>query len=170
MQPAGFLIMGVAGSGKSTLGNALAQKLGWEFFDADDFHSEENIAKMKAGIPLSDPDRMPWLIALNHRLLSTLEEKLHPVLACSALTETYRRQLLAGTHDIEIIHLRGTYDLIWSRIAAREGHYMKSNMLQSQFETLEEPDDALDLDITMPLDEMLDTILAKYSLMKRSIN
>ena len=162
--------MGVAGSGKSTLGNALAQKLGWEFFDADDFHSEENIAKMKAGIPLSDPDRMPWLIALNHRLLSTLEEKRHPILACSALKETYRRQLLAGTHDIVIIHLKGTYDLIWSRIAAREGHYMKSNMLQSQFETLEEPDNALVLNSTMSLDEMLDTILAKYPMLKRSIN
>ena len=168
MQPAGFLIMGVSGSGKSTLGKALAQKLEWNFFDADDFHSVENISKMTAGIPLSDSDRAPWLAALNHRLLSTLAENRHPVLACSALKETYRRLLLNGAHDIVIIHLKGSYDLIWSRMAAREGHYMKSHMLQSQFNALEEPQDALVLDVSMPLEEMLDTILTKYSLSKRS--
>jgi gluconokinase len=168
MQPKGFLVMGVAGSGKSTLGNALAQTLDWDFFDADDFHSVENITKMAAGIPLSDADRAPWLAALNHQLTSTLAENRHPVLACSALRQTYRGQLLSGTHGIAIIYLKGTYDIIGSRMAAREGHYMKSNMLRSQFETLEEPQDALVLDVSLPLDEMLGTILAKYPRLKRS--
>jgi len=168
MQPAGFLIMGVSGSGKSTLGKALAHSLDWDFFDGDDFHSVENIAKMTAGIPLKDADRVPWLAALNHRLVSTLQQNRHPVVACSALKEVYRQQLLNGTHGIAIIYLKGDYDILWSRMAAREGHYMKSNMLRSQFDTLEEPQDALVLDASLPLDAMLGTILANYSLLKRS--
>src|SRR5512139_3194569 len=128
MQPQGFLIMGVSGSGKSTLGRALAQELGWEFFDADDFHSVDNIAKMSAGIPLTDSDRAPWLEALNRLLLSTLMDAQHPVLACSALKESYRIRLLAGVEGIAIIHLKGSYELVRSRLMAREGHYMKENM------------------------------------------
>src|SRR5215213_7085998 len=110
MQPKGFLVMGVAGSGKSTLGRALAQELSWDFFDADDFHSVENIAKMAAGIPLSDSDRTPWLVALNHKLLSTLAQDRHPVLACSALKESYRSHLLMGAYGIAIVYLKGGYD------------------------------------------------------------
>jgi len=108
MQPQGFLIMGVSGSGKSTLGKALAQKLGWEFFDADDFHSVENIAKMSAGIPLTDLDRAPWLEALNNLLLSTLLDAHHPVLACSALREKYRTRLLANVEGMAVIYLKGS--------------------------------------------------------------
>src|SRR4030095_544887 len=96
MLPKGFLVMGVSGSGKSTVGKALAEKLGWDFFDADDFHPPENIAKMAAGIPLNDSDRAPWLAALSNLLLSTLQANRHPVLACSALKETYRAKLLEG--------------------------------------------------------------------------
>ena len=166
MQPTGFLIIGV--SGKSTLGKALAQKLGWDFFDADDFHSPENVAKMAAGIPLTDSDRMPWLAALNHQLLTCLQADRHPILACSALKKKYRAQLLEGTHAIGILYLKGSYDLIWSRISARQGHYMKAEMLQSQFEALEEPDDAYVLDVSMPLKDMLDTICAEYFMLKRS--
>ena len=160
--------MGVSGSGKSTLGKALAEKLGWNFFDADDFHSVENIAKMTAGTPLGDSDRMPWLAALNHALLSTLKEDRHPVLACSALKEKYRAQLLAGTDGIAIVYLKGSYDLIWSRMSARADHYMKSDLLQSQFAALEEPKNALVLDISLPLEDMLETIFTNYSLLKRS--
>jgi gluconokinase len=164
MQPNGFLVMGVSGSGKTTVGKALAAKLGWDFFDADNFHSVENISKMAVGIPLSDSDRAPWLAALHDQLLSTLQAQRHPVLACSALKEKYRAQLLDGLDAIAILYLKGSYDLIWSRMSAREGHYMQPAMLQSQFETLEEPRNALVLDIAMPLDEMLDTILRQYSL------
>lgn len=160
--------MGVSGSGKSTLGRALAQHLGWDFFDADDFHSAENIAKMAAGIPLSDSDREPWLAALNDQLFSTLTANRHPVLACSALKEKYRAQLLEGIDDIAVIHLKGSYDLISARMSVREGHFMKPEMLQSQFRALEEPQDALVLDVAMPLADMLDTINGKYFMSKRS--
>src|SRR5512133_3489461 len=158
MQPKGFLIMGVAGSGKSTLGEALAQRLAWDFFDADDFHSAENIAKMAAGIPLTDFDRAPWLSALNRQLLSTLEADRDPMLACSALKKSYRTQLLDGAEGIEIIYLKGSYEEIWPRLITRQGHYMKENMLQSQFNTLEEPQDALVLAVSLWLEDMLEKI------------
>jgi gluconokinase len=169
MQPQGFLIMGVSGSGKSTLGMALAQLLGWEFFDADDFHSPENIVRMAAGIPLSDSDRAPWLDALNHLLLSSLRNARHPVLACSALKEKYRIRLLDGVEGMAVIHLKGNYELVRSRLLAREGHYMRENLLQSQFDALEEPGDAVVLDVGMPLGKMLDTIFIRYPSLERSV-
>jgi gluconokinase len=169
MRPSGFLIMGVSGSGKSTLGNALARELGWVFFDADDFHSVENIAKMSAGIPLTDSDRAPWLATLNRRLASTLAQGHHPVLACSALKEAYRTQLLENVMGLDVVYLRGSYKVIRSRLLAREGHYMKDNMLQSQFDALEEPGDAVVLDVLMPLDRMLDTIFTRYPTLERSL-
>jgi len=162
MQPTGFLIMGVSGSGKTTLGKALAQKPGWDFFDADNFHSPENIAKMTARITLSDSDRAPWLAALHHQLLSTLNADRHPVLACSALKEAYRVKLLEGMDEITVIYLKGSYDLILSRMSTREDHYMKPGMLQSQFDALEEPKDAIVLDVKMPLKDMIDTITKKF--------
>ena len=161
--------MGVAGSGKTTLGTALARELRWDFFDADDFHSAENIAKMTAAIPLSDTDRTPWLVALHNQLLSVLQAGRHPILACSALKEKYRAQLLEGIDDVAILYLKGSYDLLRSRLSARRGHYMKPEMLQSQFDALEEPKNALILDVVMPLQEKLDTIFATYAL-KRSAN
>jgi gluconokinase len=168
MRPTGFLIMGVAGSGKTTVGKVLAEQLGWDFFDADDFHSAENISKMEAGIPLGDSDRALWLVALNQKLLSTQRENRHAVLACSALKRSYRSRLLAGVVGIAIVYLKGSYDLLWSRISVRQGHYMKSNMLQSQFDSLEEPGNALVLDIRQPMETMLDTIFSNYSTLKRS--
>ena len=153
--------MGVSGSGKTTLGKALAEKLGWDFFDADNFHPPENIAKMTAGIPLSDSDRAPWLAALHHQLLSTLSADRHPVLACSALKETYRAKLLEGMDGITVIYLKGSYDLILSRMSTREDHYMKPGMLQSQFGELEEPKDAIVLDVKVPLKDMIDAITKK---------
>ena len=150
--------MGVSGSGKTTTGQALARRLGWDFFDADDFHPPENITKMTAGIPLSDSDRAPWLASLHNQLLSTLKAGCHPVLACSALKAKYRAQLLEGVDGIAIIFLQGSYDLIWSRMSARERHYMKPEMLQSQFDALEEPKDAIVLDVKMSVMDMIDTI------------
>ncbi len=153
--------MGVAGSGKTTVGKALAEKLGWDFFDADNFHPPENIAKMAAGIPLNDSDRTPWLAALSDLLFATLKAGRHPVLACSALKESYRAQLLNGKTGVEVIYLKGNYDLLWSRLAERQGHFMKPEMLKSQFVTLEEPQNALTLDVSMPLEEMLALVLEK---------
>jgi len=161
MQPTGFIVMGVSGSGKSTVGQALAKRLSWDFFDADDFHPPENIAKMTAGIPLNDSDRTPWLAALSDQLFTTLKVGRHPVLACSALKESYRRQLLDGKDGVEVIYLKGSYDLLWERMSTRQSHFMKPEMLKSQFSTLEEPQDALILDISMPLDAMLDFVLQK---------
>ena len=159
MQPTGFIVMGVAGSGKSTVGKALAERLGWDFFDADDFHPPENIAKMAAGTPLTDSDRAPWLAALSDQLFVTLKAGRHPVLACSALKEVYREQLLRGKDGLEIIYLKGSCDLLWARMSVREGHFMKPEMLKSQFATLEEPKDAIILDISLPLDAMLARVL-----------
>ncbi len=161
MQPTGFIVMGVSGSGKSTVGKALAEKLGWDFFDADDFHPQANIAKMAAGIPLDDSDRTPWLAALSDQLFATLKAGRHSVLACSALKESYRKQLLNGKEGVEIIYLKGSYDLLLERMSMREGHFMKPEMLKSQFATLEEPQNALVLDISMPLDAMLAWVLEK---------
>jgi len=161
MQPIGFIVMGVAGSGKSTVGKALAERLGWDFFDADDFHPPENIAKMAAGIPLDDSDRTPWLAALSEQLFATLAAGRHPVLACSALKESYRKQLLEGKSGVEVIYLKGSYELLWARLSSRQGHFMKPEMLKSQFGTLEEPQDALVLDVSMSLEEMLVLVFEK---------
>ena len=155
--------MGVSGSGKSTLGKALAERLGWDFFDADDFHLPENIAKMAAGIPLNDSDRIPWLAALSDRLFTTLKLGRHPVLACSALKESYRRQLLDGKPGVEVIYLKGNYDLFWARLSRRQGHFMKAEMLKSQFATLEEPQNAVVFEADMPLAAMLDLALEKVA-------
>lgn len=162
MTPLGFLVMGVSGSGKTTLAKALAERLGWDFFDADDFHPPGNIAKMTVGIPLDDSDRTPWLASLHERLLSTMKADRHPVLACSALKERYRTQLLAGLDGIVIVHLAGSYELIRSRLEGRRGHFMRAEMLRSQFEALEDPLDALVLDASKPLEQLLDEILAAY--------
>lgn len=155
MRPTGFLVMGVSGSGKTSVGVALARHLGWDFFDADDFHSPANISKMAASIPLTDTDRISWLILLHHQLEATLKTGGHPVLACSALRETYRRQLLDSLNGMRIIYLKGTYTQINARMSKRDDHYMKPGMLKSQFEVLEEPTDALVIDIDLPVDEIV---------------
>lgn len=155
----GFVVMGVAGSGKSTIARLLAEELDWDFFDADDSHSLENISKMKSGIPLDDSDRAPWLAALNKMLIVTLKAGRHPVLACSALKESYRTKLCRETNGLQFIYLKGSYDLIWSRISQREGHYMKPEMLRSQFEALEEPVDALVVDVRWRPEEIVEKII-----------
>src|SRR5688572_29135257 len=153
------IVMGVAGCGKTTVGKALAQRLGWNFYDADEFHPPKNIDKMAHGIPLDDSDRAPWLARLHDLISSSLTQDRPGVLACSALKEAYRQQLLAGNEDVQIVYLKGSYDLIWSRIAARQDHYMKPQMLQSQFEALEEPTNALVIDISIPVNDIVQEIL-----------
>ncbi len=160
MKPTGYLIMGVSGSGKTAVGKALARRLGWEFLDADDFHPPANIAKMRAGIPLDDADREPWLAALHDRLSSVLAAGGHPVLACSALKEKYRRQLLEGNRGILIVFLKGDYDLIWERMIRRRGRFMRPEMLRSQFEALEEPRGALVVAIDRPVAVIVRQIIA----------
>ena len=154
-----FIVMGVSGSGKSSVGKALAESLGWDFYDADDFHPPENVAKMANGNPLDDTDRAPWLAVLHDLISSILQQNKSGVLACSALKEWYRQQLMDDNDGVQIIYLKGSYDLIWSRMVARKEHYMKSHMLHSQFEALEEPTNALTIDISKPVGEILSKVL-----------
>jgi len=154
-----FLIMGVSGSGKTRVGKSLAEHLGWDFYDADDFHPAANVEKMANGIPLDDSDRAPWLAALHDLISSSLIQSRPGVLACSALKERYRQRLLEGNAGVQLIYLKGSYDLIWSRMIVRADHYMKPHMLQSQFETLEEPVNALTVDISLSVNEIVQKIL-----------
>lgn len=153
------IVMGVAGCGKTTVGKSLAKHLGWDFYDADDFHPAENIAKMTDGIPLNDADRSPWLASLHILISSCLIQNRPSVLACSALKESYRQQMLAGNDGAQIVFLKGNYDSIWSWLSMRKDHYMKPQMLQSQFETLEEPTNALTLDISKSVNDIVQEIL-----------
>jgi gluconokinase len=156
-----FIIMGVSGSGKTTVGKQLASRLAWDFYDADDFHPPANIAKMAAGIPLNDTDRAPWLAALHDLILSCERDNRPGVLACSALKENYRQTLLVGNASVQIVYLKGSFELIQSRMTARTGHYMKPGLLQSQFDTLEEPAEALTVDIALSTEAIVDVILAR---------
>ena len=154
-----FIVMGVSGCGKSSVGKRLAEHLGWDFYDADDFHPPANVAKMASGTPLDDSDRAPWLTALHDLISSSLKADQPGVLACSALKESYRQKLMNGNDGVQIVYLKGSYDLIWSRMEQRTDHYMKPHMLKSQFETLEEPTNALTIDISISLDDIVQEIL-----------
>jgi gluconokinase len=151
--------MGVSGCGKTTVGKALAAKLGWDFYDADDYHPSENIAKMSSGIQLDDGDRAPWLASLHGLISDCLNENRNGVLACSALKESYRQILLAGNQGLRIVYLKGDYELIWARMIDRSDHYMKPEMLTSQFEVLDEPMNGLVVDISKSVDEIVAHIL-----------
>lgn len=131
--------MGVSGSGKTTVAVELARRLGWRFAEGDTFHPEANVGKMRAGIPLTDDDRRPWLDAIAAWIRETREKGERCVVACSALRRAYRRRLAAGRDDVCFVYLQGEYDLVAARMARREGHYMPLSLLRSQYETLEEP-------------------------------
>jgi len=134
--------MGVTGSGKSTIGTMLANKLGWAFLEADDFHSAANIAKMKQGIPLTDEDRAPWLSAIHAELGRQNEAGKSCVLGCSALKQSYRDTLGAGL-DMRTVYLKGSYEEMRAHILARHGHFAGEGILAGQFRDLEEPKDAI---------------------------
>jgi gluconokinase len=148
------LLMGVTGSGKTTVGLALAQSLGWQFVDADDFHSPANIAKMRAGIPLDDSDRTPWLAVLRTAIVGWLQAGASVVLACSALKQVYREQLVVSP-EVRLVYLRGEPEAISRRLSERPGHYMNPDLLASQFATLEEPHDAAVVDINATVSKIV---------------
>jgi len=150
MSLAAIVVMGVSGSGKSTVGAALAGALGWAFEDGDAFHPPGNVAKMRAGTPLTDEDRWPWLAALAGRIARARAEGGGVVIACSALRRAYRDRLRDGHTDIRFLHLTGDQALILARQAARRGHYMPASLVASQFATLEPPEaeaDVVELDV-----------------------
>jgi gluconokinase len=151
------MVMGVAGSGKTTVGRALAAALGWKFRDADAFHSAANVAKMAAGLPLDDADRAPWLAAIRACLARCLADGENAVVACSALKERYRRVLAIDPGRIKWVYLKGDHGLLRRRLAARRGHFMRLEMLQSQLTALEPPRGALALDVA----ESPDALVAK---------
>ena len=157
------VIGGVSGAGKSTIGKLLSERLAVPFHDADQFHSRSNVEKMASGIPLDDDDRQPWLETLAAKLADWQQEG-GAVLACSALKQTYRDLLLDGNPSTLFIYLKGEFGLIMSRMQARAGHYMKPEMLNSQFDTLEEPTDALTVDIGQNLDRITEEIITKLQL------
>ena len=150
VDPMFLIVMGVAGSGKSTIGAALAERLGWEFRDADGFHPAANIAKMKAGTPLTDEDRWPWLRAIRSHMDAENAVGRGGVIACSALRESYREVLGKGLGWVRFVHLTGPKELIAERMRSRAGHFMPVALLDSQFATLESPGDAISLDISKP--------------------
>jgi gluconokinase len=143
-----IVLMGVSGSGKTTIGKILADRLGWAFVEGDDFHPAANVEKMHAGIPLDDADRKPWLAALRERVDRACTHGENIVLACSALKHRYQDYL--EQHDpacVHYVYLHGSEDLIRERLAARKGHFFNPNLLHSQFETLEPPAEALRVDV-----------------------
>ena len=157
--------MGVSGSGKSTVGKLLAQRLDWEFFDADDFHPPANIEKMSRGIALNDRDRQPWLERLHGAIENWLTNKQSVVLACSALKFRYRQMLVDSPEEcIDWVYLKGTFETLSQRLRDRQHHFMTEGLLQSQFDTLEEPKNALWLDISHPPEELVGQILERLAI------
>lgn len=152
------ILMGVSGSGKSTVGELLAQKMDCSFFDGDDFHPPENVAKMASGQPLNDEDRLPWLLRLNDLMHGCRRAGKHGILACSALKQSYRKILAKDIDDICFVHLKGDYQTIFDRMAKRTEHYMGARMLQSQFDALEDPADALVIEIHISPEEIVSKI------------
>jgi len=151
--------MGVSGTGKSTIGKLLSDRTGWDFTDADDLHPPENRQKMNRGIALDDRDRLPWLKELQKLIARTLNQNKSGILACSALKSKYRQILRGSSKKVVFIHLAGDYDRIQARIQQRRGHFMNSNLLRSQFETLEVPKNALVIDVRMTPEQIVEKIL-----------
>ncbi len=174
-----IIVMGVSGAGKSTVAQALAQALNFRYFDADNFHSDVNKAKMASGLALTDVDREPWLNSLASAISQWQKEEQGAVLACSALKESYRRRLKAGhapspapehaqehrqeqpnsSGPAKFVYLKASYDEIYRRMEQRQNHFMKADMLKSQFNTLEEPADAIVVDATGSLEEIVAQVL-----------
>jgi gluconokinase len=157
-----IVVMGVAGSGKTTVGTMLADALRCPFLEGDSLHSRENIEKMRRGIPLTDADRGPWLAAIHARMLDAFSRDQCLIVGCSALKEPYRRVLSEGI-VITWVYLRGSAELLRSRLQHRQSHFMRVDMLASQLETLEEPSDALVVDISQPPGAIVEQIVAALS-------
>ena len=154
------IVMGVTGAGKTTIGRALAAALGWEFHDGDDLHSEANKLKMRSGIALDDADRAPWLAAIRKLIQAMLSEGRDGVVACSALKQSYRDEIVVDPKAVKIVYLKGSKEMIAERLRNRGAHFMDPDLLQSQFDTLEEPRDAIVVDIAAAPEAIVNEIVA----------
>jgi gluconokinase len=162
--PCALVVMGVSGSGKTTVVSKLAERLRWTFEDGDRFHPKSNVEKMSAGQPLTDEDRWPWLNAIADEIERVCAAGGHAVIACSALKRTYRDVLLRGRDDVRFVFLNGTQQLIAHRLSLRKDHFMPPGLLDSQFRTLEPPgldENAIDVSIDAPVDAIVDDIVSK---------
>jgi len=165
--PCALVVMGVSGSGKSTIADHLAARLGWRYEDGDRFHPPSNVAKMSAGHPLTDEDRWPWLQAIADEIERACKAGQRVVIACSALKRAYRDILVHGRNDIRIVFLNGTHELIADRLAARKGHFMPPGLLASQFKTLEPPqpnERPVTVSIDAPVEAIVDDIIRQLEL------
>ncbi len=153
-----ILLMGVCGSGKTLIGQRLAAALGWTFYDADDFHSPQNVQKMRSGVPLTEEDRGPWLATLAGMIRGAIEEKRDIVMGCSALTVRSRAILGTDLPQVRVVHLKGDRELIRQRMEHRTGHYMPPGLLDTQFETLQEDPAAVAVDVSLPPDAIIAAI------------
>jgi len=161
-----IVVMGVSGCGKSLIGERIAQQFGFRFYDGDDFHPPANIQKMQTGIPLTDEDRLTWLLTLN----TLLQDNKNMVLACSALTPAYRAILHEGINELQFVYLKGDYELIWSRLQQRKDHYFSGeNMLKSQYATLIEPgeSEAIIVDIDASAEQVVTGVVEALDLRMR---
>lgn len=154
--------MGVVGVGKTTVATLLAEKLGWQFVDADEFHSPENVEKIRHGVPLTDGDRAPWLAALRAAVEKWNAAGTSVVLACSALKQSYRQQLSAG--NVGYVYLKGSYDLIRERLRTRHGHFATESILKSQLQDLEEPENAITVTVDQPSAAIVAEIIDKLKI------
>jgi carbohydrate kinase (thermoresistant glucokinase family) len=158
--------MGVSGSGKTTVGRALAERLGWQFQEGDALHPPENVAKMKAGHPLDDKDRAPWLAAIAARIDEWRQDREYGVVTCSALKRRYRDVIIGNRADVRLIYLAGSRELIAERLSSRRGHFMPASLLDSQFAALEPPraeEDPITVSVDMPVETIVTRIAAALS-------
>jgi gluconokinase len=158
-----ILVMGVTGSGKTTVGTLLAAQMGWMFADADSFHPPANVEKMSHAIPLTDEDRVPWLEAIHQQMVTWNATGTSGVITCSALKKSYR-QLLLRDLDVKLIYLHGSEAVIAARVAARVGHFAKADLVASQFGDLQEPDDAIEVEVDHTPQEIVAEIRRRLGL------
>jgi gluconokinase len=163
-----IILMGVSGSGKTTIGRALSEHLGWAFYDGDNYHPPENVSKMAAGIPLNDDDRAGWLAALAQIIRDGLARGENGIMACSALKQKYRNILQVDPVCVHFVYLKGSYEIILGRMESREGHYMKSDLLESQYAALEEPTCELVIDVSQSPQKIMQIIINHFDLTDKS--